>query len=116
VQFYTEPFPDSTQLLRGHIILSLNLVESDMPPSPFTETNFLDLQDQVAALEDKLQKNTEETEKLNEKVSELLDVFRDFQGAQRVLEQLAKIAKPLIYFIGIIAAYLTWHQTNIPKV
>lgn len=86
-----------------------------MPPSSFTESNFSNLQDQVATLEEKLQRNTEETEKLNEKVSELLEVFRDFQGAQRVLEQLAKIAKPLIYFIGIIAAYVTWHQTNGPK-
>jgi CII-binding regulator of phage lambda lysogenization HflD len=90
-------------------------VEFDMPPSPFTETNFSELQSQVANLEDNLQKNTEETEKLTEKVSELLEVFRDFQGAQRVLEQIARVAKPLIYLLGAIAAALTWHQTSGPK-
>lgn len=86
-----------------------------MPPLPFTDSEFIRLQDQVAQLETKIQENTEETAKLNEKVSELLEVFRDFQGAQRVLEKLAKIAKPLIWFIGIIATIITYHQTSAPK-
>lgn len=86
-----------------------------MPPSPFTESDFLRLQHQVAELEVKLEASSKEIEELNKNVFELIQVFRDFQGAQRVLEQLAKIAKPVIYVVTLVAGYIAWHQTAGPK-
>jgi predicted RNase H-like nuclease (RuvC/YqgF family) len=83
-----------------------------MPPSPFTDLEFLKLQQQVAELERKLEHSSKEIEELNKNVFELIQVFRDFQGAQRVLEQIARVAKPVIYVLTVVAGYIAWHQTS----
>ena len=86
-----------------------------MPPSSFTESDFLKLQHQVADLEQKLEHSSREIEELNKNVYELIQVFRDFQGAQRVLEQIARVVKPLLYLLTLVGGYVAWHQTSGPK-
>lgn len=83
-----------------------------MPPSPFTDAEFMKLQHQVAELERKLEHSSKEIEELNKNVFELIQVFRDFQGAQRVLEQIARVVKPVIYILTVVAGYAAWHQTS----
>lgn len=51
-----------------------------------------------------LKENTEATNAIKADTAELLEAFRSFQGAMKVLEWIGKAAKPLGYIVGVCAS------------
>lgn len=60
----------------------------------------------VAALRKELEANTAATRAVTENTNELVELFRAAQGAFKVLNWLARVAKPLIYIVGLGTALL----------
>ena len=60
-----------------------------------------------------LKENTDETKAIKADTAELLEAFRSFKGAMKVLEWIGKAAKPIGYVVGLgasIAAF--WAAMN----
>ncbi len=56
-----------------------------------------------------LKENTDETKAIKADTAELLEAFRSFKGAMKVLEWIGKAAKPLGYVAGFCASmYAFW--------
>ena len=51
-----------------------------------------------------LKENTEATNAIKADTAELLEAFRSFKGAMKVLEWIGKAAKPLGYIVGVCAS------------
>ena len=51
-----------------------------------------------------LKENTDATNSIKADTAELLEAFRSFKGAMKVLEWIGKAAKPLGYIIGVCAS------------
>ena len=51
-----------------------------------------------------LKENTDETKAIKADTAELLEAFRSFKGAMKVLEWIGKAAKPLGYIVGACAS------------
>ena len=51
-----------------------------------------------------LKENTDDTKAIKADTAELLEAFRSFKGAMKVLEMIGKLAKPLGYIAALIAA------------
>ena len=51
-----------------------------------------------------LKENTDDTKAIKADTAELLEAFRSFKGAMKVLEWIGKAAKPLGYIIGVCAS------------
>ena len=51
-----------------------------------------------------LKENTDATNAIKADTAELLEAFRSFKGAMKVLEWIGKAAKPLGYIIGVCAS------------
>lgn len=58
----------------------------------------------LAKLEEITEKNTEAIDRMSSETSEMLEMFKSFKGAFRVLEYIGKLAKPLAAIIGMVAA------------
>ena len=48
-----------------------------------------------------LKENTDDTKAITAATAELLEAFRSFKGAMKVLEWIGKAAKPLGYIVGL---------------
>lgn len=48
-----------------------------------------------------LKENTDDTKAIKADTAELLEAFRSFKGAMKVLEWIGKAAKPLGYLVGL---------------
>ena len=56
-----------------------------------------------------LKENTDDTKAINADTAELLEAFRSFKGAMKVLEWIGKAAKPIGYIAGFCASmYAFW--------
>ena len=56
-----------------------------------------------------LKENTDETKAIKADTAELLEAFRSFKGAMKVLEWIGKAAKPMGYIAGFCASmYAFW--------
>ena len=56
-----------------------------------------------------LKENTDDTKAIKADTAELLEAFRSFKGAMKVLEWIGKAAKPLGYIAGLCASmYAFW--------
>ena len=56
-----------------------------------------------------LKENTDETKAIKADTAELLEAFRSFKGAMKVLEWIGKAAKPIGYIAGFCASmYAFW--------
>ena len=56
-----------------------------------------------------LKENTDDTKAIKADTAELLEAFRSFKGAMKVLEWIGKAAKPLGYIAGFCASvYAFW--------
>ena len=66
-----------------------------------------------------LKENTDDTKAIKADTAELLEAFRSFKGAMKVLEWIGKAAKPLGYVVGLgasIAAFWTAMKSGVhPK-
>ena len=66
-----------------------------------------------------LKENTDETKAIKADTAELLEAFRSFKGAMKVLEWIGKAAKPIGYVVGLgasIAAFWTAMKSGVhPK-
>ena len=66
-----------------------------------------------------LKENTDATNSIKADTAELLEAFRSFKGAMKVLEWIGKAAKPLGYVVGLgasIAAFWTAVKSGVmPK-
>ena len=66
-----------------------------------------------------LKENTDDTKAIKADTAELLEAFRSFKGAMKVLEWIGKAAKPLGYVAGFCASmYAFWTAVKsgvIPK-
>ena len=51
-----------------------------------------------------LKENTDATNSIKADTAELLEAFRSFKGAMKVLEWIGKAAKPLGYIVGVCAS------------
>lgn len=51
-----------------------------------------------------LKENTDDTKAIKADTAELLEAFRSFKGAMKVLEWIGKAAKPLGYIVGVCAS------------
>ena len=51
-----------------------------------------------------LKENTDDTKAIKADTAELLDAFRSFKGAMKVLEWIGKAAKPIGYIAGLCAS------------
>lgn len=58
----------------------------------------------LAKLEEATEKNTQAIERMSSETSELLEMFKSFKGAFRVLEYVGKLAKPIAAILGLLAA------------
>lgn len=58
----------------------------------------------LANLEEATEKNTQAIERMSSETSELLEMFKSFKGAFRVLEYVGKLAKPIAAILGLLAA------------
>ena len=64
-----------------------------------------------------LKENTDATNSIKADTAELLEAFRSFKGAMKVLEWIGKAAKPLGYVVGLgasIAAFWTAMKSGVP--
>lgn len=66
-----------------------------------TEVN--DLKERVDALEVGLSENTRLTKSTNEKTQEMYEAFSALSGGFKVIEFLGKLAKPLLWVVGLSA-------------
>ena len=66
-----------------------------------------------------LKENTDDTKAIKADTAELLEAFRSFKGAMKVLEWIGKAAKPLGYVVGLgasVAAFWTAMKSGLtPK-
>ena len=66
-----------------------------------------------------LKENTDDTKAIKADTAELLEAFRSFKGAMKVLEWIGKAAKPLGYVVGLgasVAAFWTAMKSGVtPK-
>jgi len=66
-----------------------------------------------------LKENTDDTKAIKADTAELLEAFRSFKGAMKVLEWIGKAAKPMGYVVGLgasIAAFWTAMKSGVhPK-
>ena len=66
-----------------------------------------------------LKENTDDTKAIKADTAELLEAFRSFKGAMKVLEWIGKAAKPLGYIVGAcasVAAFWTAMRSGVtPK-
>jgi hypothetical protein len=51
-----------------------------------------------------LKENTDDTKAIKADTAELLEAFRSFKGAMKVLEWIGKAAKPVGYIVGVCAS------------
>lgn len=51
-----------------------------------------------------LAENTETIKEIKTDTADMLEVFESWKGAMRVMEMIGKLAKPLGYIVGLIAA------------
>lgn len=63
-----------------------------------------DLRDRVGHLEKGLAENTAATKRIESNTSEIIELFDSFKGAFKVLEGIGKLAKPMSYIAGLLAA------------
>ena len=64
-----------------------------------------------------LKENTDETKAIKVDTAELLEAFRSFKGAMKVLEWIGKAAKPLGYVVGLgasVAGFWTAMKSGVP--
>ena len=64
-----------------------------------------------------LKENTDATNAIKADTAELLEAFRSFKGAMKVLEWIGKAAKPLGYVVGLgasVAAFWTAMKSGAP--
>ena len=64
-----------------------------------------------------LKENTDATNAIKADTAELLEAFRSFKGAMKVLEWIGKAAKPLGYVVGLgasVAAFWTAMKSGVP--
>lgn len=64
-----------------------------------------------------LKENTDATNSIKADTAELLEAFRSFKGAMKVLEWIGKAAKPLGYVVGLgasVAAFWTAMKSGVP--
>ena len=64
-----------------------------------------------------LKENTDETKAIKADTAELLEAFRSFKGAMKVLEWIGKAAKPLGYVVGLgasVAAFWAAMKSGVP--
>ena len=64
-----------------------------------------------------LKENTDATNAIKADTAELLEAFRSFKGAMKVLEWIGKAAKPIGYVVGLgasIAAFWTAMKSGVP--
>lgn len=64
-----------------------------------------------------LKENTDATNSIKADTAELLEAFRSFKGAMKVLEWIGKAAKPIGYVVGLgasIAAFWTAMKSGVP--
>ena len=64
-----------------------------------------------------LKEYTDDTKAIKADTAELLEAFRSFKGAMKVLEWIGKAAKPLGYVVGLgasVAAFWTAMKSGVP--
>ena len=64
-----------------------------------------------------LKENTDDTKAIKADTAELLEAFRSFKGAMKVLEWIGKAAKPLGYVVGLgasVAAFWAAMKSGVP--
>lgn len=59
-------------------------------------------------LEERLEANTEATERIDRHTSELVSILSSWKGAMAVLDFLGKVAKPLAAIGAVLGAWFTW--------
>lgn len=62
----------------------------------------------IDKIEEQLEVNTIATERVDRNTAELVGHFRDWQGAIRVLNFVARIAKPLTIIGALFGAWFAW--------
>jgi len=63
-----------------------------------------DLRDRVGNLERGLADNTATTKRIESDTAEMLDIFKSWQGAMKVLEMVGKAAKPMAAIASLLVA------------
>lgn len=72
------------------------------------ESGIGELRDRVGNLEKGLADNTATTKRIEMDTAEMLDIFKSWQGAMKVLEMIGKAAKPLAAIATFAAAVGAW--------
>ena len=67
-----------------------------------------ELRDRVGRLESGLAVNTAATKRIENDTTEMIEMFRSWQGAMRVLEVIGKAAKPLAAVVSLAVAVGAW--------
>lgn len=62
----------------------------------------------IDSMRGELEINTRKTDELVANTGELIEMFRSWQGAMKVLETIGKAAKPLAAIAGLAAAVGAW--------
>lgn len=62
------------------------------------------------AFEQKLEENTESTQRVEDSTRELVSILNSWKGAMTVFEFIGKIAKPLAAILGVFGAVYAWWQ------
>lgn len=65
------------------------------------ESGLGELRERVGHLENGLAENTAATKRIETDTSEMVEMFRSWQGAMRVLEGIGKLAKPVSYIAAV---------------
>jgi hypothetical protein len=68
------------------------------------------LEQRMEAFEQQLHENTEATKRVDTSTRELVDILNSWKGAMKVMDFLAKFAKPLTVIASIGAAWATWRS------
>ncbi|MBT2326138.1 hypothetical protein J7E62_27800 [Variovorax paradoxus] len=75
---------------------------------PVPTSGLGELRDRVGKLEQGLAENTATTKRIESDTSELVEMFRSWKGAMKVLETIGKAAKPLAAIVALAAAMGGW--------
>lgn len=62
------------------------------------------------AFENKLEENTESTQRVEDSTKELVAILNSWKGAIQVLEFLGKIAKPVAAIAAVMGAIFAWRS------
>lgn len=74
------------------------------------------IEDNASSLRGDLNENTKATQEVADNTAQLVEIFKAFEGAIKVLNWLGKLAKPMAYIVSLctalMGAWVAWRSTK----